>query len=346
MANPFTAVLGYGFPDQPLHGDSDRFRKRTGVDTPFLLYSGRLETAKNVPLLIEWFVAYKRARPESNLTLVLTGKGEISLPARTDIVCLGVIDWQDLNDAYSASVALCQLSLNESFSIVMMEAWQQRRPVIVHADCAVTREHVERSGGGYACHDADSFITAIDTLLERPEEAAMLGERGYTYVQKHFTWSVLVDKFVRTLSTFLQPRSMIATFAQRGIRRALDFTYDRFEAQFISLIQRMCEQDGDWKLLEEVHSKLSALRQDYTLSGDYNGDRNPTVGHSLREWLKWLRSETKVSSPIDRQQTSDVTTQLIEELFNLLIQTRNNYRRLEREQARLHDRLLNIQNDR
>ncbi|MBO9340042.1 MAG: glycosyltransferase family 4 protein, partial [Chloroflexus sp.] len=341
VANPFTAVLGYGFPDQPLHGDPDRFRKRTGIDTPFLLYSGRLETAKNVPLLIEWFLAYKQDRPESNLVLVLAGKGDITVPDRSDIVKLGmIVDRQELADAYAATLALCQLSLNESFSIVMMEAWQQRRPVIVHADCAVTREHVERSGGGYACHDAASFITAIDTLLERPEEAAMLGERGYTYVQKHFTWSVLVDKFVRTLSTFLQPRSMIATFAQRGIRRALDFTYDRFESHLISLIQRMCEQYGDWKLLEEVHSKLSALRQDYTLSGDYNGDRNPTVGHSLREWLKWLRSETKVSSPIDRQQTSDVTIQLIEELFNLLIQTRNNYRRLEREQARLHDRLL------
>jgi hypothetical protein len=346
IANPFTAVLGFGFPDQPPRGDANRFRKRTGITAPFLLYSGRLETAENVPLLIEWFLAYKQARPQSNLMLVLTGKGAINLPTRPDILSLGVIDWKDLTDAYAASAALCQLSLNESFSIVMMEAWQQHRPVIVHADCAVTRDHVERSGGGYACRDVTSFITAIDTLLEYPEEATILGERGYTYVQKHFTWSILVDKFVRTLSTFLQPRSMIATFAQRGIRRALDFTYDRFEAHLLTIIQRMCEQYGDWKLLEEVHSKLSALRQDYTLSGDYNGDRNPTVGHSLREWLKWLRSETKVSSPIDRQQTSDVTTQLIEELFNLLIQTRNNYRRLEREQARLHDRLLNIQNDR
>ncbi len=338
VANPFTAVLGYGFPDQPLQGDADRFRKRTGIDTPFLLYSGRLENAKNVPLLIEWFVAYKRARPESNLTLVLTGKGEISLPARTDIVCLGVIDWQDLNDAYSASVALCQLSLNESFSIVMMEAWQQRRPVIVHADCAVTREHVERSGGGYACHDADSFITAIDTLLERPEEAAMLGERGYIYVQKHFTWSILIDKFVRTLSTFLQPRSMIATFAQRGIRRALDFTYDRFEAHFISLVQRMCEQYNDWQMVEEFHSKLSALRQEPIPISDYNGDLSRPAVPSVREWLKgWLQSEMNVSSSINRQQTNDVTIQLIAELFDLLIQTRNNQRRLEREQARLHN---------
>jgi len=346
VANPFTTVLGYGFPDQPLHGDPDRFRKRTGIDTPFLLYSGRLETAKNVPLLIEWFVAYKQARPESNLTLVLTGKGEISLPARTDIVCLGVIDWQDLNDAYSASVALCQLSLNESFSIVMMEAWQQRRPVIVHADCAVTRKHVERSGGGYACHDAASFITAIDTLLEHPEVATMLGERGYTYVQNHFTWSILIDNFVNTLRMFLQPRSMITTFAQRGIRRALNFTYDRFESHLISLIQKMCEQYGDWQLFEKVHSTLSALRQDHNPLIDNNCNLSKPAGRSIRERLKgWLRSETKIALSADQPQTNDVTVQLIAELFDLLIQTRNNQRRLEREQTRLQDRLLSVRND-
>ncbi len=341
VANPFTAVLGYGFPDQPLHGDPDRFRKRTGITAPFLLYSGRLETAKNVPLLIEWFLSYKQARPQSNLMLVLAGKGDVALPARSDIVSLGmIVDRQELADVYAASLALCQLSLNESFSIVMMEAWQQRRPVIVHADCAVTREHVERSGGGYACHDAASFITAIDTLLERPEEAAMLGERGYTYVQKHFTWSILVDKFIGTLSTFLQPRSMIATLAQRGIRRALDFTYDRFEAQFISLIQRMCEQNGDWQLLEEVRSKLSALRHNYAPISDYDDDLSKPAGHSVRTRLKGRsQSETKVSPSVD-QQTNDVTVRLLTELFELLIQTRNNQRRLEREQARLIDRIL------
>jgi len=173
----------------------------------------------------------------------------------------------------------------------------------------------------------------------------LLGERGYTYVQEHFAWSVLVDKFVRTLSTFLQPRSMIATLAQRGIRRALDFTYDRFEAQFISLVQRMCEQDGDWQLLEEVRSKLSALRHNHALISDYDDDLSKPAGHSVRTWLKGRsQSETKVSPSVNKQ-TNDVTVRLLTELFELLIQTRNNQRRLEREQARLQDRLLNVRND-
>ncbi|PJF23695.1 MAG: glycosyl transferase, partial [Phototrophicales bacterium] len=102
-----------------------------------------------VPLLIEYFMRYKAERP-GPLTLALSGTGSIPLPSRDDIVGLGMLPRDALTDAYASAVALCQLSLNESFSLVLMESWLQSRPVIVHADCAVTRGHVERSGGGYA----------------------------------------------------------------------------------------------------------------------------------------------------------------------------------------------------
>jgi len=107
----------------------------------------------------------------------------------------------------------------------------------------------------------------------------------------------------------------------------------------------MCQQDGDWQLLEEVRSKLSALRHNYASIGDYHDDLSKPVGHSVRTWLKGRsQSEPKVSPSVD-QQTNDVTVRLLTELFELLIQTRNNQRRLEREQARLQDRLLNVRND-
>jgi hypothetical protein len=102
----------------------------------------------------------------------------------------------------------------------------------------------------------------------------------------------------------------------------------------------MCEQDGDWQLLEEVRSKLSALRHNHAPISDYNDDLSKPAGRSVRTWLKGRsQSETKVSPSVNKQ-TNDVTVQLLTELFELLIQTRNNQRRLEREQARLIDRIL------
>ncbi|WP_287905238.1 glycosyltransferase family 4 protein [Chloroflexus sp.] len=343
LVNPFSTVLGFGFPDEPLRGDPARFRERIGLKSPFLLYSGRLEEGKNVPLLIEWFIAYKTAHPASDLKLVLTGKREIPIPDRSDIVHIGIVDRQVLTDAYAAALALCQLSLNESFSIVMMESWQQGRPVIVHADCAVTREHVERSGGGYSCNSVASFSAAIDNLLADPQRGAVLGERGRTYVQAHFSWSTLVDKMIITLASFLQPRSLINELAQRGIRRALDFTYARFEAHLIGLIQHLCHQSAGWQLFEKVQGRLAALANCHSHGGLANEHEPAPIMARARRWVDRLRQQPHPSAelpPVNgHQHEQHAVMQLVAELLDLLAYTRHEQRRLERELALLRDQM-------
>ncbi len=342
LANPFSTVLGYGFPDEPLRGDPARFRERTGISSPFLLYSGRLEEAKNVRLLVEWFIAYKTAHPDSDVKLALAGKGDLSIPDRPDIVRLGmIVDRQELADAYAAALALCQLSLNESFSIVMMEAWQQGRPVIVHADCAVTREHVERSGGGYVCESAASFGAAVDQLLADPEMAAALGEQGRAYVQANFGWSVLVDRMILALATFLQPRSLVTELAQRGIRRSLDFTYAHFEAHLIGLIQHLCNQSVGWQLFEQVQGRLAALANG---NGAFANDHESApVMARARRWVNRLRHRSHPSAerpPVNgHHHNQHAVMRLVTELLDLLAHTRRAQRRLERELALLRDRM-------
>ncbi len=338
LANPYTAVLGYGFPAQPVVGDPNRFRKRTGIDAPFLLYSGRLETAKNVPLLIEWFVHYKKSHPDNNLVLVLAGKGDLQIPSRPDIVNLGmIVDQQELADTYAAALALCQLSINESFSIVIMEAWQQRRPVIVHADCTVTREHVERSGGGCICRDFNSFSVVVDSLLHDPDKTTTLGNQGYAYVQTNYTWDVLFDTFTQRLAVLLQPRSMFATLTQRGIRRALEFTCERFEAAFIRLIQRICEQFPEWRLLETVQNELIQLKKvELFLDRKISNVKKPSIPFLTG------RSQQSQQFSYGHRQIHNSLVQLVNNLSELLFQIRRHQLRLERDLVRLQDQLLSL----
>ena len=61
---------------------------------------------------------------------------------------------------------MCQPSVNESFSIVLMEAWLAGTPVLVHARCPVTTHHVFQAGGGLAFEDFYEFAEALDLLLE------------------------------------------------------------------------------------------------------------------------------------------------------------------------------------
>lgn len=342
LANPFTTVLGYGFADQPLQGDPMRFRQRTGVQTPFLLYSGRLEEAKNVALLIDWFIAYKTSRPDSHVKLVLAGKGELSIPDHPDIVRLGIVYAQELADTYAACVALCQLSLNESFSIVMMEAWQQGRPVIVHSDCAVTRDHVERSGGGYACGNVTSFISAVDQLLTDSKLAMTLGELGRRYVQANYSWSVLTERMIITLASFLQPRSLTAELAQRGIRRALDFTYARFEEHLLTLIERLCEHYTDWQLLDRLQDQLDALMNKNGKLADVSKpvQERPFVS----QWVDRLRRRVKTSigtlTTTSQHYDQSTVAQLVTDLIDLIRHSHHKQRQLERELTLLRDRFI------
>lgn len=237
VVNPYRTCLGFGFSDSPERGDPLRFRQRTGITGPMLLYAGRLELGKNVPLLIDYFVRYKAERP-GPLTLALSGTGNVSLPGRPDIVRLGVLSREDLTDAYASALALCQLSLNESFSLVLMESWLQGRPVIVHSDCAVTRGHVERSGGGYAVGSYEEFRAALDALLADETACAALGERGKAYVLERYAWSRLLPRIEESIARFSRPRPLYARLAQRGVARALLFTRQRYDDDFLDLVER------------------------------------------------------------------------------------------------------------
>lgn len=237
VINPYRTCLGFGFPDHPERGDPLRFRQRTRITGPTLLYAGRLEPGKNVPLLIDYFVRYKAERP-GPLTLALSGTGNVPLPVRSDIVGLGMLSREDLTDAYASALALCQLSLNESFSLVLMESWLQGRPVIVHSDCAVTRGHVERSGGGYAIGSYEEFRAAVDALLADKAASVALGERGKAYVLERYAWSRLLPRIEESIARFSRPRPLYARLAQRGIARALSFTRQRYDDDFLDLVER------------------------------------------------------------------------------------------------------------
>jgi len=348
LANPWTAVFGYGFAEQPLQGDPERFRARTGLQAPFLLYSGRLETAKNVSLLVEWFVAFKDAHPESDLALVLAGQGDLQLPERPDIVRLGmIVDRQELADVYAACLALCQLSLNESFSIVIMEAWQQRRPVIVHADCNVTRDHVARSSGGYACRTADEFSTVIGRLLTNPDEAAQLGEQGYYYVRDQFGWNKLIERFIITLGSWLQPRPLLVELAQRGIRRALNFTYDRFEAHLIELLHLMLAEYPDWQLLDQLRSEMALIteRNNHTIRAiNSHEPRAAPIVDRVRQLIHRIWPKYHAPEPATQTASEDkIMATVVVGLVDMLVQSRHDQRRLERELALLKAHLAALQ---
>ena len=188
-------VVGLGF-DPPSPPSPERFRRRHRLEGPFLLYVGRKEKGKNVPLLIEYFLAY-RERFRRDLTLCLVGEGPIQAPRGGEraIRDLGYLGPSEKLDAYAAATVVCQPSVNESFSIVIMEAWLAGTPVLVHAGCPVTTYHLQGSGGGLAFGDYFEFAEALDLLLGDEALRAKLAAQGRAYVLEEYSWPAVMARF-------------------------------------------------------------------------------------------------------------------------------------------------------
>ena len=190
------AVIGDGIALQG-QGNAQAFRERYGISAPFVLYAGRKSYGKNVPLLLTYFCRYRQRRATS-LELVLIGGGRVPIPpdCRQAVHDLGFVPEQDKLDANAAATVFCQPSVNESFSIVLIEAWVQRRPALVNARCDVTREHCQQSQGGLYFNGYAEFEAALDLLLSDEALRCRLGERGRRYVAQNFTWERVMDRFL------------------------------------------------------------------------------------------------------------------------------------------------------
>ncbi|MBI4011867.1 MAG: glycosyltransferase family 4 protein [Candidatus Rokubacteria bacterium] len=182
-------------------GDAARFRENYRIAEPFLLYAGRKAREKNVPLLVDYFARYRFAHRDSPLKLVLIGSGDTRIPEPLwrDVLDLGFVSAQDKLDAYAACLALCQPSLLESFSIVIMEAWLCGAPALVHAGCAVTRDHCLAGNGGLFFGEYFEFVEAVELLLADAGLRRRLGENGRAYVLTNFTWDRVTDNYLRVL---------------------------------------------------------------------------------------------------------------------------------------------------
>ncbi len=195
-----SAVVGMGFnpPDNTtvstcLSGSNSDL----DLASPYLLYSGRKEQGKNLDLLIKYYSTWRQTNPENICPLVLIGAGEInfldSLPE--GVIDLGFVTEEDKSLLFSRATLLCQPSVNESFSIVMMEAWQHSCPVLVHAQCSVTREHVVESSGGLYFANQNEFSAILNNILIDPTLSTNFGENGKLYVEEEYSWSAVLERF-------------------------------------------------------------------------------------------------------------------------------------------------------
>ena len=144
------------------------------------------------------------ANAAAPLSLALLGTGEVRIPPESagGILDLGYVDEELKHDGYAACLALCQPSVNESLSIVLMEAWLAGTAGIVNARCAVTEGHCARSNGGLAFRDYYEFEECVHLLLERPGLREALAAGGRRYAERDYSWDAALGRYREAFGRF------------------------------------------------------------------------------------------------------------------------------------------------
>jgi len=162
---------------------------------PYFLFVGRLEKIKGADSLLSIFDHYRHA----DLLIVGTGTYEADLRRRakgmTHVHFLGALPLERIRDFYRHAIAVLVPSIcYEVFGLIVVEAYQQRIPVIAHALGGLT-ELVEQSQGGFLYHNPDELLAAMERLRTDPALRREMGDRGYQMFEERWSESAHLETY-------------------------------------------------------------------------------------------------------------------------------------------------------
>ena len=167
-----------------------------GTNAPYLIYIGRIDTAKGCDVLFDYFSQYKAGR-SSDLKLVLVGQSFMPLPDHPDIISVGFVDENVKIALLNGAKALVIPSIHESLSMVTLESFAYGIPVIANRNCEVIKDHIELSQAGLLYTDYASFDASVMQLLTH--DSSEMAKNGQAYIEQNYTWNNVLTRFTRAV---------------------------------------------------------------------------------------------------------------------------------------------------
>jgi glycosyltransferase involved in cell wall biosynthesis len=164
---------------------------------PYFLFVGRLERIKGLDDVIPLFREKYR-----DADLVIAGEGEHGAALHQlangieRVKFLGRVGFDELRRWYRHALALVVPSVCfETFGIILIEAFQQRTPVVARR-LGPFPEIVEKAQAGELFTTGDELLAAMRKLQDDALLRAQYGERGYQAYVDHWSESAVLPKYL------------------------------------------------------------------------------------------------------------------------------------------------------
>jgi glycosyltransferase involved in cell wall biosynthesis len=197
------AIQSFAASDLAEQSQAWRQQIEASADTPIILWVGRPEPVKNLPMLLRAFARVHAQRPDAKLVLVgnmtdSTIPAQIASAGLTNAVHLtGAIAHTQLPALYQAATIFTLSSNYEGLPGVLLEASAASLPIVSTANNG-SRDLINDGETGILVpiNDDTAMATAILSLINDPERRRKLGTAAHDHVFYAFDEQRLLTRWI------------------------------------------------------------------------------------------------------------------------------------------------------
>ncbi len=192
----------------------NEFRKKHDIgNNNFMLFLGRINIIKGPDILLDAFI--KGCQNWKDWHLVYAGPDgglldslkktvhENNLSERVHFI--GYVGGDEKSAAYHAANLLVIPSRQEAMSIVVLEAGISETPVILTDQCGF--DEIGKIGGGkVSTASVDGIYSSLLEVLKDPSDLDKMGKKLKEFVNKNYTWSVVIVKYIELYKNLINLR--------------------------------------------------------------------------------------------------------------------------------------------
>jgi len=175
------------------------------------VYVGRLVFYKNLQVVIKALKLLKEKFSEINLIIIGKGPYRIHLEKlveqynlQKNVTFMGHVSDEEKNQIIASSQALVFPSLFEGFGLVILEAFMQKKPVLV-SDIRPLSDIVEHKKTGLVIspYDENAWATAMEAIIKDSLTAARIGSEGRKEIDEKYSLKHMEEKLEKMYKEIL-----------------------------------------------------------------------------------------------------------------------------------------------